>query len=85
MLNVLYNSCLKINVLQLAIHNLLNVHKNFCHTSLKCDINHKGSKKCFHSCDGNSGFSHDLIFVEVLEWDDIVWFIIFSVCKRFGS
>ena len=43
------------------------------------------SKKSFRSCDGNSGFSHDLIFVEVSEWDDIVWFIIFSVCKRFGS
>ena len=27
MLNVLYNSCLKINALQLAIHNLLNEHK----------------------------------------------------------
>ena len=42
-------------------------------------------KKCFRPCDGNSGFSHDLIFVEVSEWDDIVWFIVFSVCKRFGS
>ena len=43
------------------------------------------SKKCFRSCDRNSGFSHDLIFVEVSEWDDILWFIIFSVCKQFGS
>ena len=45
----------------------------------------KWSKKYFRSCDGNSGFSHDLIFVEVSEWDDFVWFIIFSVCKLFGS
>ena len=49
------------------------------------DATTKWSKKCFSSCDGNSGFSHDLIFVEVSEWDDIVWFIIFSVCKLFGS
>ena len=42
------------------------------------------AKKCFRSCDGNSGFSHNLIFVEVSEWDDILWFIIFSVCKQFG-
>ena len=32
-----------------------------------------------------SGFSYDLILVEVSERDDIVWFIFFSVCKRFGS
>ena len=42
-------------------------------------------KKCFRWCDGNSGFFHDLFFVEVSERDNIVWFIIFSVCKRFGS
>ena len=35
----------------------------------------KWSKKCFRSCDGNSGLSHDLIFVEVSEWDDIVWLL----------
>ena len=45
----------------------------------------KWSKICFRSCDGNSGFSHDLIFVEISEWDDIVWFVFFSVSKRFGS
>ena len=41
----------------------------------------------FHSCDGNSGFFHDLIFVAVLdlELDGIVWFIIGSVCKLFCS
>ena len=36
----------------------------------------------FHSCDGNSGFFHDLIFVAVLESDGCVWFIIGSVCKQ---
>ena len=42
------------------------------------EFSEKWSKTCFHSCDGNSGFYHDLIFLEVLEWDDIVWFIIFQ-------
>ena len=26
-----------------------------------CDSSRNGQKKCFRSCDGNSGFSHDLI------------------------
>ena len=43
-----------------------------------------GQKSVFRLCDRNSGFSHDLIFIEVSEVDDIVWFIIFSVCKLFG-
>ena len=29
-------------------------------------------KNIFRSCDGNSGFFHDLIFREVSEFDDIV-------------
>ena len=32
----------------------------------------------------NSGLSHELIFAEVSELDGIVFFIIGSVCKRFG-
>ena len=30
-------------------------------------------EKCSSSCDGNSGFFHDLIFVEVSELNGIVW------------
>ena len=37
------------------------------------------------SCDRNSGFFHDLIFVAVSELDAIVWFNIGSVCKRSRS
>ena len=41
-----------------------------------------GQINVLHSCDGNSGFFHDLIFVAVLESDGCVWFIIGSVCKQ---
>ena len=40
-------------------------------------------KNVCRSCHGNSGFIHDLIFVEVS--DGIFWFIIEWVCKRFRS
>ena len=67
-----------------SIEKLPKMGENaFLHWDL--DMFRNGQKNVFSSCDGNSGFSHDLIFVEVSEWDDIVWFIIFSVCKWFGS
>ena len=36
-------------------------------------------------CHWNSGFFHDLIFVEVSELDGVVWFMSGSVCKLFCS
>ena len=38
---------------------------------------------CSRSCDGNSGFFHNLIFVEVWEFNVNVWIIIGFVCKLF--
>ena len=35
------------------------------------------------SCDGNSGFFRDLIFMEVSEWNFNVQFIVRSVCRQF--
>ena len=40
-----------------------------------------GQKNIFRSCDGNSGFSRDLILMEVSELNGIVWFIVRSVCS----
>ena len=50
----------------------------FCPTLIK---QLKGSSLCY----GNSGFFHDLIFVEVSDLDGIVWFIIGLVCELFRS
>ena len=50
------------------------MYSNFMNAYMNLNI--QWSKKCFSLCNGNSGFSHDLIFKEVSEWDDIGWFII---------
>ena len=42
-------------------------------------------QKHFCSCDGKFGFFHDLILVEVLELNGIVWIIVGSVVKLFDS
>ena len=70
-----------------VLGHLVQVMQVSCNDILIFSKTREMVKKKFLSCDGNSGFSHDLILVEVSEWDDIVqvWFIIFSVCKRFGS
>ena len=41
-------------------------------------------RSCDH-CDGNSGFSRDLILIGVSELNGIVRFIVSSVCRQFGS
>ena len=42
-----------------------------------------GKKNGFPSCDGNSGFSCDLILKEVSELNGIVRIIVRSVCEQF--
>ena len=48
-------------------------------------LQRNGQINVFFSCDGNSGFFHDMIFVAVSMLDGFGLFIIGSVCKLLCS
>ena len=54
------------------------------HTGFKAtdDCNPCFGENGFRSCDGNYGFSRDLILMKVSELNSVVWFIVRSVCRQ---
>ena len=58
---------------QLLVHRMDQHVIDGRHINLRVHRAHRKwseANKCFRSCDENSGFSQDLIFVEVTDWDD---------------
>ena len=58
---------------------IAKVIKNGTKDKVKIDL----VKNVAYSCDGNSGFSRDLILMEVSKWNCIILFIVRSVCRPF--